>query len=108
MENSAAYHIPVMLSECLEGLNIKPDGIYVDVTFGGGGHSKAIFEQLSEKGMLIAFDQDPDAAENTWQAPNFKFVPANFSFISNHLKLDRKSTRLNSSHSSVSRMPSSA
>lgn len=61
-----SYHRPVMLTECLEGLNIKPDGIYVDVTFGGGGHSLKILEQLRE-GRLIAFDQDEDAknqAEN--------------------------------------------
>ena len=87
MENNTAYHIPVMLSECLEGLNINPDGIYVDVTFGGGGHSRAIFDRLSKNGMLIAFDQDPDAVNNTWEASNFKFVPANFSFLANHLKL---------------------
>ena len=62
MENSEnKYHIPVMLNECLEGLKINPDGVYVDVTFGGGGHSKAIYEQLSPKGKLIVFDQDPDA-----------------------------------------------
>jgi 16S rRNA (cytosine1402-N4)-methyltransferase len=87
MENNTVYHIPVMLSECLEGLNIKSDGVYVDVTFGGGGHSRTIFNRLSVNGMLIAFDQDPDAVKNTWEASNFKFVPANFSFLANHLKL---------------------
>jgi 16S rRNA (cytosine1402-N4)-methyltransferase len=87
MENSATYHIPVMLKECLEGLNINPDGTYVDVTFGGGGHSKEIFNLLSPKGQLIAFDQDPDAAKNTWSAPNFHFVASNFAFISNHLRM---------------------
>lgn len=87
MENSTIYHIPVMLSECLEGLKINPEGTYIDVTFGGGGHSRAIYDRLSEKGVLIAFDQDPDAAKNAWSAPNFKFVSANFSFLSNHLKL---------------------
>jgi 16S rRNA (cytosine1402-N4)-methyltransferase len=56
----SVYHTPVMLKECLEGLNIKPDGIYVDVTFGGGGHSRAILEQLTT-GKLYAFDQDADA-----------------------------------------------
>jgi 16S rRNA (cytosine1402-N4)-methyltransferase len=80
------YHVPVMLKECLEGLNIRPDGVYVDVTFGGGGHSKAIFEKLSEKGRLISFDQDPDAQKNVWEASNFIFVPSNFSFLKNHLK----------------------
>jgi len=80
------YHVPVMLNECLEGLNIQPNGIYVDVTFGGGGHSKAIFKQLNENGKLVAFDQDPDAQQNVWNASNFLFVPSNFSFLKNHLK----------------------
>lgn len=86
MENRE-YHVPVLLNECLEGLNINPDGVYVDVTFGGGGHSRAIFERLSEKGKLIAFDQDPDAKNNVWNAPNFYFVPANFAFLQNHLRM---------------------
>ena len=76
-----------MLNECLEGLAIRPNGVYVDVTFGGGGHAKAIFKLLNEEGKLIVFDQDPDAKKNAWEAPNFEFVPANFSFISNHLRL---------------------
>jgi 16S rRNA (cytosine1402-N4)-methyltransferase len=87
MKNNNAYHIPVMLRECVEGLNLHPDGTYVDATFGGGGHSKAIFNQLSEKGKLIAFDQDPEAAKNAWEAPNFYFVAANFAFLANHLRL---------------------
>jgi 16S rRNA (cytosine1402-N4)-methyltransferase len=87
MENNTTYHIPVMLHECIEGLNINPDGIYVDVTFGGGGHSKEIYKLLSPKGKLIVFDQDPDAKENAWEADNFYFVAANFAFISNHLRL---------------------
>jgi 16S rRNA (cytosine1402-N4)-methyltransferase len=85
--NDAAYHVPVMLQECLEGLEINPDGIYVDVTFGGGGHSRAIFEKLSSKGKLIVFDQDPDARANAWEAPNFHFVAANFAFLKNHLRV---------------------
>ncbi|MGV3630045.1 MAG: 16S rRNA (cytosine(1402)-N(4))-methyltransferase RsmH [Bacteroidota bacterium] len=84
--NNTTYHVPVMLQECLEGLNIHPDGVYVDVTFGGGGHSKAIFEKLSPKGQLIVFDQDPDARKNAWEAPNFHFIPANFSFLKNYLR----------------------
>ncbi len=76
-----------MLAECLEGLNINPDGVYVDVTFGGGGHSRAIFEKLSSKGKLISFDQDPDAAKNAWDAPNFFFVASNFAFLKNHLRV---------------------
>lgn len=87
MENNTTYHIPVMLHECLEGLNINPDGVYVDVTFGGGGHSREIYKQLSSKGKLIVFDQDPDAKANAWEADNFFFVAANFAFISNHLRL---------------------
>lgn len=87
MENNTNYHIPVMLRECLEGLKINPDGTYVDVTFGGGGHSRAIFEKLSPKGRLIVFDQDPDALKNAWDAPNFLFIPSNFAFVSNHLKM---------------------
>ncbi|MNJ82770.1 Ribosomal RNA small subunit methyltransferase H [compost metagenome] len=85
--NDAAYHVPVMLQECLDGLAINPDGIYVDVTFGGGGHSRAIFEKLSPKGQLIVFDQDPDARANAWEAPNFHFVAANFAFLRNHLRV---------------------
>jgi 16S rRNA (cytosine1402-N4)-methyltransferase len=76
-----------MLHECLEGLKIDPDGVYVDVTFGGGGHSREIYKQLSSKGKLIVFDQDPDAKANAWEADNFFFVAANFAFISNHLRL---------------------
>ncbi|WP_343634394.1 16S rRNA (cytosine(1402)-N(4))-methyltransferase RsmH [Fluviicola sp.] len=85
--NDATYHVPVMLQECLDGLNINPDGVYVDVTFGGGGHSRAIFEKLSSKGKLIVFDQDPDARANAWEAPNFHFVAANFAFLKNHLRV---------------------
>jgi 16S rRNA (cytosine1402-N4)-methyltransferase len=85
--NNEKYHIPVMLQECLDGLDIQPDGVYVDVTFGGGGHARAIFEQLSEKGKLIAFDQDPDAAKNAWDAPNFFFIASNFSFLKNQLRM---------------------
>ncbi len=81
------YHVPVMLKQCLEGLKINPDGVYVDVTFGGGGHSREIFKQLSSKGKLIVFDQDPDAQKNAWKADNFFFVASNFSFMSNHLKM---------------------
>ncbi len=65
---------------------INPDGVYVDVTFGGGGHSKAIFNQLSSSGKLIVFDQDPDAAKNVWTAENFHFTSSNFAFFSNHLR----------------------
>lgn len=87
MTNNSTYHTPVMLHECIEALNINPNGIYVDVTFGGGGHSRVIFEKLSPKGRLIVFDQDSDAAKNAWDAPNFDFVAANFAHFANHLKL---------------------
>lgn len=87
MTENNDYHIPVMLSDCMEGLNIRPDGVYIDVTFGGGGHSREIFKQLSDKGKLIAFDQDPDARKNAWEAPNFYFVAANFAYIQNHLRM---------------------
>lgn len=87
--NENTYHVPVMLQECLEGLNIRPDGTYIDVTFGGGGHSKAIFEKLSDSGKLIAFDQDIDAKRNVWEAPNFHFIPSNFEFLKNQLRMLR-------------------
>ena len=76
-----------MLQPCLDGLNIRPDGTYIDVTFGGGGHSREIFKQLSPAGKLIVFDQDPDALANAWEAPNFHFIAANFSFLKNHLRM---------------------
>ena len=74
------YHVPVMLDECLEGLNIDPEGIYVDATYGGGGHSKAILEKL-KGGKLIAFDQDPDAIKEVVEDDNLIFVPSNFRYI---------------------------
>ncbi|NBP75705.1 MAG: 16S rRNA (cytosine(1402)-N(4))-methyltransferase RsmH [Crocinitomicaceae bacterium] len=86
MDKKIPYHIPVLLQECIQGLEIKPEGVYVDVTFGGGGHAKEIFKQINEQGKLIVFDQDAAAKENTWKAPNFYFVPSNFIYLSNHLK----------------------
>lgn len=83
------YHIPVMLDECMEGLNIKPDGIYVDLTFGGGGHSKAILQRLSSEGSLYAFDQDSDAVKNALDDDRFTMIEDNFSNLTNHLKLYR-------------------
>jgi len=87
MENNESYHVPVMLSDCIDALNINANGTYIDVTFGGGGHSKEIFKLLSADGKLIAFDQDEDAAKNAWDAPNFFFIAANFEHITNHLRL---------------------
>lgn len=80
------YHVPVMLADCIDGLAINTNGVYVDVTFGGGGHSKVIFDKL-DKGKLIAFDQDPDARKNAWKDDRFSFVAGNFSYLQNHLRL---------------------
>lgn len=85
MEND--YHIPVMLKECIEGLSIDPNGTYVDVTFGGGGHSREILKNLNESGKLFAFDQDPDALENTISDDRFTLIHQNFRFLKNNLKL---------------------
>lgn len=81
------YHIPVMLKECIEGLNIKPDGVYVDVTFGGGGHSRRILEYLGENGRLYAFDQDEDAAKNVIDDSRFTFIQQNFRYMKNFIQL---------------------
>lgn len=82
MEN---YHIPVLLQQSIEGLAIRPDGIYVDCTFGGGGHSQAILEKL-KKGKLVAFDQDSDAIANKPKSKNLILVQGNFRFIRNYLR----------------------
>lgn len=83
------YHQPVMLKECIEGLAIQPDGIYVDVTFGGGGHSRAILERLSDQGKLLAFDQDIDAKNEAKEIthPGFRLIPANFRYLKKYLKI---------------------
>lgn len=80
------YHNPVLLRESVEGLRIKEDGIYVDVTFGGGGHSREILNQLGEKGQLIAFDQDEDALQNTIDDNRFRLINENFRYIRQFLK----------------------
>ncbi len=80
------YHQPVLLLPSVDGLNIKPDGVYVDVTFGGGGHSREILKRL-DNGKLIAFDQDPDAQKNAIDDPRFKLVDQNFRFMKNWLRL---------------------
>lgn len=72
------YHVPVMLQECLEGMQLRPEGCYVDVTFGGGGHSRAILEHLASGGHLYSFDQDPDAAARAEETERFTFVASNF------------------------------
>lgn len=81
------YHIPVMLNESVEGLNINPNGTYVDVTFGGGGHSRRIMECLGEGGHLYAFDQDEDAAKNVIDDSRFTFIQQNFRYMKNFLQL---------------------
>lgn len=81
------YHIPVLLNESVEGLNIKPDGVYVDVTFGGGGHSRRIMECLGENGRLYAFDQDEDAAKNVIDDSRFTFIQQNFRYMKNFIQL---------------------
>ena len=80
------YHNPVMLDKCIEGLNIEPSGVYVDVTFGGGGHSRAILERLTT-GHLYAFDQDEDAAQNAFNDERFTFIPQNFRYFKNFIQL---------------------
>jgi 16S rRNA (cytosine1402-N4)-methyltransferase len=79
------YHLPALLSESIAGLNLKPDGIYVDVTFGGGGHSRAILDHLTT-GRLIAFDQDADAASNVINDERFTFLNQNFRYLKNNLR----------------------
>ncbi len=82
-----AYHIPALLEESIKGLNIKPSGIYVDVTFGGGGHSAEILKHLTD-GRLIAFDQDEDAGKNVFTDKRFTFLNQNFRFLKNNLKFN--------------------
>lgn len=81
-----AYHNPVLLHETVDGLNIKPDGVYVDVTFGGGGHSKEILKRLGPQGRLFAFDQDEDALANVIQDERFVLIQENFQYIKRFLR----------------------
>jgi 16S rRNA (cytosine1402-N4)-methyltransferase len=81
-----AYHEPVLLFESVDGLNVKPDGIYVDVTFGGGGHSREILKRLNEEGRLFAFDQDADAQQNVLEDERFTLVPQNFRYLGKFLR----------------------
>lgn len=82
------YHVPVLLNEVIDGLRINPDGIYVDCTFGGGGHSKAILEKLGVKGKLVAFDQDADAKKNLPEDERLIFVSHNFRHLQRFLRLE--------------------
>lgn len=81
-----SYHNPVLLKESIDALEIKPDGVYVDVTFGGGGHSKEILSRLGSDGRLFAFDQDPDAHENAIDDERFTLIPQNFRYIERFLR----------------------
>lgn len=83
------YHVPVLLKEVINGLNIRPNGVYVDCTFGGGGHSKEILKRLDEKGVLIVFDQDADAKKNVPEDSRVLFVPNNFRHLQRFLRLHK-------------------
>lgn len=83
---AGTYHKPVLLQECVDGLGIQPDGIYVDVTFGGGGHSKEILRRLGPKGRLFGFDQDADAEKNIIADDRFTFVRSNFRYLKNWMR----------------------
>ena len=80
------FHSPVLLNEAIQGLKISPSGVYVDATFGGGGHSKSILEMLNKEGRLLSFDQDEDTYENKINDSRFKFISANFNHLSQYLK----------------------
>ena len=86
MIKAEGYHVPVLLRESVDGLEIKPDGVYVDVTFGGGGHSREILSRLGEKGHLYSFDQDEDAEQNIMDDERFTFVRSNFRYLKNWMR----------------------
>ena len=86
MIKAEGYHVPVLLMESVDGLEIKPDGVYVDVTFGGGGHSREILSRLGEKGHLYSFDQDEDAEQNIMDDERFTFVRSNFRYLKNWMR----------------------
>ena len=85
LEQTPVYHIPALLEECMEGLDIKPDGKYIDVTFGGGGHSREILRRLGSNGHLYSFDQDEDAQRNIIDDERFTFVYSNFRYLKNFM-----------------------
>ena len=85
-EQKMVYHVPVLLQESLEGMAIRPDGVYVDVTFGGGGHSREILRRLGDNGRLYGFDQDADAEKNIPDDPHFTFVRSNFRYLYNFMR----------------------
>ncbi len=83
----STYHVPVLLEECIDLLDIKPDGVYADLTFGGGGHSRRILEELGDKGSLYGFDQDSDTKANAPEDERFHYVESNFRFLRSALRL---------------------
>lgn len=83
----AKYHVPVMLAECLQGLNVRPGGTYVDATFGGGGHTMAILQKLGPGGRVLAFDQDADAQQNVPNDDRLTFIDQNFRYLRNYCRL---------------------
>jgi 16S rRNA (cytosine1402-N4)-methyltransferase len=88
MSKAKAYHTSVLLQACIDNLNIQPNGVYVDLTFGGGGHSKEILRHLGKEGKLFAFDQDEDAQRNAIKDDRFILIPHNFRFVKNYLRLN--------------------
>ena len=86
MNEELTYHVPVLLKPSVDGMNIRPDGTYVDVTFGGGGHSREILSRLRDGGRLLGFDQDEDAEQNIVDNPHFIFVRSNFRYLHNFLR----------------------
>lgn len=86
IKTAETYHVPVLLKESVDGLAIKPDGVYIDTTFGGGGHSREILSRLGKKGHLFSFDQDADAEKNSIDDNRFTFVRSNFRYIKNWMK----------------------
>ena len=85
-KDELTYHVPELLQESVDGMNLQPDGTYVDVTFGGAGHSREILSRLGEGGRLLGFDQDEDAERNIVNDPHFTFVRSNFRYLQNFLR----------------------
>lgn len=88
MMSNSSYHTSVLLQACIDNLNIQPNGVYVDLTFGGGGHSALILKHLGEKGKLFSFDQDADAQKNALRDSRFTLIPQNFRYLKSYLRLN--------------------